>query len=287
MHPPTADGRAVPCRRYRRFSRERPWPLAERADLIPCTAPGDPALARDLARAAAANPETTWCVTVTDAQGHAIGHGCARPEPGNHTPPANHKKPAPPPGHEPPRRPRPARPGREPHGRGIYLHCLGPARATRRLRLLAAHHRGPRAVGPDHRAGPDRSGGLRPPVRGLRPRPGGQAQAPLADPARHLHRADLPPSLDPLRFRAQHPVRSRRPIVPVQWRPQMPVRPPAQTAPALEGGTGHPRHLPLDGPLRPPVHHRTHPLPDMTSRDTAVLAGAFLGAQRGLRVGSG
>jgi hypothetical protein len=34
-----------------------------------------------LADAAARNPTTTWCVTVTDQHGHAIGHGCARPEP--------------------------------------------------------------------------------------------------------------------------------------------------------------------------------------------------------------
>jgi hypothetical protein len=42
--------------------------------------PIDPDLAHDLA-AAARNPRSTWCVTVTDSQGHAIGHGCARPEP--------------------------------------------------------------------------------------------------------------------------------------------------------------------------------------------------------------
>jgi len=29
-------------------------------------------------------PATTWCVTVTDQDGHAIGHGCARPEPKSH-----------------------------------------------------------------------------------------------------------------------------------------------------------------------------------------------------------
>jgi Domain of unknown function (DUF222) len=45
--------------------------------------PVDPWLARDLAAAAAANPKTTWCVTVTDQHGHAVGHGCARPEPGS------------------------------------------------------------------------------------------------------------------------------------------------------------------------------------------------------------
>ncbi|HYA67926.1 MAG TPA: hypothetical protein VED63_04245 [Acidimicrobiales bacterium] len=43
----------------------------------------DPGLARDLAAAAARNPRSTWCLTVTDRQGHAVGHGCARPAPSN------------------------------------------------------------------------------------------------------------------------------------------------------------------------------------------------------------
>ena len=55
--------------------------LADRPGEIPGIGPIDPPLARDLARAAAGNPRTTWCVTVTDEDGHAIGHGCARPEP--------------------------------------------------------------------------------------------------------------------------------------------------------------------------------------------------------------
>ena len=46
--------------------------------------PIDPDLCRDLAAAAACSPRSTWCVTLTDSQGHAIGHGCARPEPKNH-----------------------------------------------------------------------------------------------------------------------------------------------------------------------------------------------------------
>ena len=58
--------------------------LADRPGEIPGIGPIDPWLARDLARAAAQNPRTTWCVTVTDQDGHAIGHGCARPEPKNH-----------------------------------------------------------------------------------------------------------------------------------------------------------------------------------------------------------
>jgi Domain of unknown function (DUF222) len=39
----------------------------------------DPALAREFAAAAAGHPGSTWCVTVTDQDGHAIGHGCAKP----------------------------------------------------------------------------------------------------------------------------------------------------------------------------------------------------------------
>ena len=57
--------------------------LADRPGEIPGLGPVDPWLARDLARAAAANPKTTWCLTVTDQEGHAIGHGCARVAPRN------------------------------------------------------------------------------------------------------------------------------------------------------------------------------------------------------------
>jgi hypothetical protein len=45
----------------------------------------DPALARDLAAAAARSPHSRWCLTVTDANGYAIGHGCARPTRTKHT----------------------------------------------------------------------------------------------------------------------------------------------------------------------------------------------------------
>jgi len=76
--------------------------LAERPGEIAGLGPIDPALARDLARSAAANAQTTWCVTVTDEQGHAIGHGCARPVPKNHTRPADRSGAGPPGGHDPP-----------------------------------------------------------------------------------------------------------------------------------------------------------------------------------------
>ena len=58
--------------------------LAGRPGELAGLGPVDPWLTRDLATAAAANPKTTWCLTVTDNQGHAVGHGCARPEPRSH-----------------------------------------------------------------------------------------------------------------------------------------------------------------------------------------------------------
>ena len=58
--------------------------LTDRPGEIAGIGPIDPWLARDLARAAARNPRSTWCITVTDEQGHAIGHGCAKPEPKSH-----------------------------------------------------------------------------------------------------------------------------------------------------------------------------------------------------------
>ncbi|HEY3649223.1 MAG TPA: DUF222 domain-containing protein [Streptosporangiaceae bacterium] len=67
--------------------------LADRPGELAGLGPIDPWLARDLATAAAANPKSTWCVTVTDEHGHAVGHGCARPEPKNHR---RHAGPGPP-----------------------------------------------------------------------------------------------------------------------------------------------------------------------------------------------
>src|SRR5580692_4189829 len=80
--------------------------LADRPGQAGLLGPVDPWLARDLVRSAARNPKTTWCVIVTDGQGHAIGHGCARPEPGSRrTNPAKRGTPRPPGpagGHDPP-----------------------------------------------------------------------------------------------------------------------------------------------------------------------------------------
>jgi hypothetical protein len=69
--------------------------LADRPGELAGLGPIDPWLVRDLATAAAANPTSTWCVTVTNKDGHATGHGCARPEPKSH---AKRAGPGPPPG---------------------------------------------------------------------------------------------------------------------------------------------------------------------------------------------
>src|SRR5689334_7901419 len=69
--------------------------LASRPGELSGLGPVDPWLTRDLAAAAARNPKTTWCLTVTDQQGHAVAHGCARPEPKSHRKRAG---PGPPPG---------------------------------------------------------------------------------------------------------------------------------------------------------------------------------------------
>jgi len=66
--------------------------LADRPGAGHGLGPLDPALARDLAAAAAAgSPHSQWCVTVTDPSGIAIGHGCARPARtrGNASPPGS------------------------------------------------------------------------------------------------------------------------------------------------------------------------------------------------------
>jgi hypothetical protein len=82
--------------------------LADRPGELAGIGPIDPDLARDLAGAAARSPRSTWCVTVTDEHGHAIGHGCARPAPATSRP--GRDKPGSRGGHDPPRPPDPGRP---------------------------------------------------------------------------------------------------------------------------------------------------------------------------------
>ena len=101
--------------------------LADRPGELAGIGPIDPGLARDLAAAAARNPRSTWCLTVTDSQGHAIGHGCARPAPaGDHT---TRPKPGTSGGPDPPARPRftftPAGDPGPPGGYGTWRFATG------------------------------------------------------------------------------------------------------------------------------------------------------------------
>ncbi|MGH3205860.1 MAG: DUF222 domain-containing protein, partial [Streptosporangiaceae bacterium] len=92
---------------------------ADRPGELGGVGPVDPGLARDLAAAAARNPRSTWCVTVTDQDGHAVGHGCARP--------AGRRKPG---GPDPPGGPwftfTPAGPPGPPGGYGTWRFTTGP-----------------------------------------------------------------------------------------------------------------------------------------------------------------
>ena len=92
--------------------------------------PIDAALARTLATQAAGHPATTWCITVTDPDGHPLAHGCARK--------GRSKR-------KTDRRTRPPAPGNQPSGG---------TGATRRIPDLAA------AVRPAGKAQRDRPGRL-------------------------------------------------------------------------------------------------------------------------------
>ena len=72
-------GPVLPARSNLTFPLATLLGLAERPGIAHGLGPLDPALVRDLAAAAARSPHSDWCVTITDASGHAIGHGCAKP----------------------------------------------------------------------------------------------------------------------------------------------------------------------------------------------------------------
>ena len=139
--------------------------LTDRPGELHGLGPVDPWQARDLAAASAANPRTTWCLTVTDNQGRAVGHACARPEPRSRATNQATTR--------------------------VHLHPRR-TRAARRLRHLAVHHRSPRPAGLDHHHRPDPRRRMRPPVPGQGTRPRSKAAAPNPGPVRHMYRSGLP-----------------------------------------------------------------------------------------------
>jgi hypothetical protein len=135
--------------------------LAERPGEGHGLGPLDPALCRELAAAAIGSPWTRLCVTVTDSDGIAIGHGCARPprrpKPAAKTTAA--RAPAPGPGHDPPP--------------GSHLTLALPARLN--LTISAAQLAELTAAGPPpaSSAGPPGTSETRPPGTLAAPRPPG------------------------------------------------------------------------------------------------------------------
>ena len=69
--------------------------LAERPGAAHGLGPLDPALVRDLAATAAGSPHSQWCTTITDSQGVAVAHGCAKPARTKKNRPASRDGPSP------------------------------------------------------------------------------------------------------------------------------------------------------------------------------------------------
>ena len=77
--PSAGTGHALPAKSNLTFPLATLLGLAERPGLGYGLGALDPALVRDLAATAARSPHSDWCITITDASGYAIGHGCAKP----------------------------------------------------------------------------------------------------------------------------------------------------------------------------------------------------------------
>ena len=76
---PAGLGPALPARSNLTLPLATLLGLAERPGEGHGLGPLDPALVRGLAATAARSPHSTWCLTITDQEGHAIAHGCAKP----------------------------------------------------------------------------------------------------------------------------------------------------------------------------------------------------------------
>ena len=143
-------------------------------------------------------------------------------------------------------------------------------RGARHLRDLAAAATHPQRNRPARAAGLDRGSGtppghqLRPPPLQRRPRPQPPPPPPGGNTRRGMRLSALPPRRSPLRLRAHHCLGRRRRHVRVQCRASLPSSSPPEAAPQLASGAVPARLPHLDHPRRPPIHHRTHHLPDLT-----------------------
>ena len=203
--------------------------------------PVDPDLARDLAQAAARNPRSTWCVTVTDSQGHAIGHGCARP--------AKRRKPD---GPDPPGGPRftftPTDHPGPPGGYGTWRFTTGQQDLLIEIGPIPTGDCDHRWQARGHDPGVDAAAPDRGPATPRAPGPAAGGPRPAA-------RCD---------FEHNVPYEAGGRTCLCNGGPKCRPRPPAQAAPAVERRAASGRIRPVDRAVGTPVRHRTDPVPHLS-----------------------
>ncbi len=221
--------------------------LTDRPGEVAGSGTADADTCRDLADRLAAHPATKWCLTLTDLDGHAVAHACAR-----HGPLRPDAWPGP---------PRSA----GPHGSTGPPRSAGVAwagRAARTHRISRPDHG--MAGRPAPRVPPDRY--LHPPPRGSRLPAAALPAPPDHRPPADLRRARLPASRSAMRHRPHNCIRPGRTDVRMQLRSDLPPRPPGQAGPRLAPRPARARRHDLDPAQRPHLHHPPRPLPHLAPR---------------------
>ena len=271
--------------------------------------PLDPALCRRLAATAANWPASQWCLTITDPDGIAIAHGCAKParpsrprtrpaasRAGRRRPPATRRPgtAAPPPGPVPGRAPGPGQPHPPADGPGRPA----PPGAPRLPRRSAASAQpGPTRPRPGRADGsgtwtltlpdgrdphrPTRAGPglrLRPPARITRLPAQRHAPPPGPDQGSRMHLPHLLPARPRQRLRARRPLPPGRPHLRVQRRGPQPPLPPRQAVTRLDPHPAPPRLAPVDHPGRLDLHPGTLQVPLVADRRVSGRGGLRLAA---------
>ena len=215
--------------------------LAERPGAGHGLGPLDPALVRDLAATAAASPHSHWCLTITDSQGVAVAHGCAKPARTKKNRPASRDGP-----------PRwaftPTDDPGPPGGYGTWTLTLpGGRELTVRARARS------RSTGCDHR---HESHGYQPndTLRHLVQVRDGTCTFPPC--SRHARESD---------FEHAVPYDQGRPDLRLQRRRPQPSLPPGQAVTRLDRHPAPARLAPVDHTQRTHLHPRTHAVPGVIS----------------------
>ena len=247
--------------------------LTDRPGEVAGSGTADADTCRDLAGRLAAYSATKWCLTLTDPDGRAVAHACARngpPRPPG--PPGPPRATGPPRSTGPPGSTRPARSDRSPGCRPI----------ARTRRTSRRHHR--LASPPAARVPPGRV--LHPPPADTRLPAAALAAPPHHHPSADLRRARLPAPRPPMRPRPHHPLPPRRPHLRMRPSPAVPPRSPRQASPRLAPRPARARRHDLDPAQRPYLHHPPRPLPHLGRIATAAIRArlrADVVAQPGVR----